>query len=82
MFWLIVLVVVGYLIIRSVIRAAYGTRSYGAPPPGPGYPPPGYAPGPGYFAGGGGGFWSGLPGGLGDRDADSKNGGGDSGGGW
>jgi uncharacterized membrane protein YgcG len=73
MFWWIVIIVVGFLIIRSIIRAASGPR-YGPPgvppgavPPG-GMPPAGYGYGQGYgggFGGGGGSFWSGLLGGLG-----------------
>ena len=73
MFWWILIIVVGFLIIRSIMRAASGPRSYGGPV-GPGGAPmggPGYGPGygggygPGYYGGGGGGFWSGLLGGLG-----------------
>jgi uncharacterized membrane protein YgcG len=66
----ILLIVVGWLILRSLFRAMSGPRSYGGPgvPPGaagPGYGGPGYGGyGPGYY-GGGGGFWSGLLGGLG-----------------
>ncbi|HEY1653984.1 MAG TPA: TPM domain-containing protein [Candidatus Tumulicola sp.] len=70
MFWWIVIIVVGFLILRSVMRAFSAPR-YGAPgmPPGPvppgGVPPAGgYGPGYGY-GGGGGSFWSGLLGGLG-----------------
>jgi uncharacterized membrane protein YgcG len=63
----ILIAVFGYMIVRSLLRNASGPRPLGgmAPPPGPGYPPPGYTPGPGYYGGGGGGFWSGLLGGLG-----------------
>ena len=74
MFGFIVLVVIGFLVLRSIFRRM-GPRYYGQ---GPGYPPgaggPGYPPGPGYggygygpgyYGGGGGGFWSGLLGGLG-----------------
>lgn len=71
MFWFIVLLVVGFLIVRSVLRAATMQRYYGGPPPA-GTPPGGYGPGgPGYPGygyggyGGGGSFWSGLLGGLG-----------------
>jgi uncharacterized membrane protein YgcG len=78
MFVWIILLVVGFLVIRSIFRAMAGPRYYGgygpgAPGPGsPGYGP-GYGPGPGYggygygpgYYGGGGGFWSGLLGGLG-----------------
>jgi uncharacterized membrane protein YgcG len=70
----ILLLVIGFLIVRSIFRSM-GPRYYGPgpgyPPGGPagGYPPPGpgyggYGYGPGYY-GGGGGFWSGLLGGLG-----------------
>ena len=67
MFLWIVFIVVGFLVIRSILRAAAGPRYYG---PGAGMPGggPGYGPGPGYggyYGGGGGGFWSGLLGGLG-----------------
>ena len=66
----ILLIVVGFLIVRSIFRSMNGPRYYGG---GPGVPPgpggPGYGRdggygGPGYY-GGGGGFWSGLLGGLG-----------------
>jgi uncharacterized protein len=70
MFMWIIIVVVGYLILRSIFRAMSGPRyygggpGYGGPGPGgPGYGGPGY--GPGYYGGGGGGFWSGMLGGLG-----------------
>jgi len=69
MFWWIVILVVGFLILRSVMRAM-STPRYGPPgaPPGA-MPPAGYGPGygPGYGGGfgGGGSFWSGLLGGLG-----------------
>jgi uncharacterized membrane protein YgcG len=72
MLWWIVIIVVGFLIVRSVMRSMSGPR-YGPPgvppgavPPG-GMPPVGYGQ-PGYgggFGGGGGSFWSGLLGGLG-----------------
>lgn len=75
MFWWIIIAIVGFLIIRSILRAAAAPRFYGgapgAPPgtqPGaPGAPgAPGYGPGYGYGGyGGGGSFWSGLLGGLG-----------------
>lgn len=64
--WLIILAVI-FFIIRGIFRALAGPRMYG---PGPGYGGPGYG-GPGYggpgygYGGGGGGFWSGLLGGLG-----------------
>ncbi len=63
MFWWIIIIVVGFLILRSVMRSMSAPR-YG--PPGM---PPGGAPGSmpygGYGGGGGGSFWSGLLGGLG-----------------
>lgn len=70
MFWWIVIAVVGFLLIRSVLRAASAPRNYGGAPPPAGAPPggygPGYGPGYGYGGfGGGGSFWSGLLGGLG-----------------
>jgi len=72
MFWWIIVAVVGFLILRSILRAFAAPRYYGgppgtAPPPGATYGP-GYGPGPGYGYGGfggGGSFWSGLLGGLG-----------------
>ena len=70
MFWWLILAVVGFLILRSILRAFAAPRYYrGAPgsPPAEAPPPgPGYGPGYGYggFAGGGS-FWSGLLGGLG-----------------
>jgi uncharacterized protein len=72
MFWLILLIVVGFLIVRSIFRAMAGPRYYGGPGVPPGAGGPGYGPGPygggyggpGYY-GGGGSFWSGLLGGLG-----------------
>jgi uncharacterized protein len=74
MFWWIIFAVVGFLILRSILRAFAAPRYYGTPgaPPGTaptaGVPPgaPGYGPGYGYGGyGGGGSFWSGLLGGLG-----------------
>ncbi len=70
MFWWIVIAVVGFLILRSVLRAFSMSRNYGGTPgtPPAGVPPggPGYGPGYGYGGyGGGGSFWSGLLGGLG-----------------
>jgi len=62
LFWLILILLAGFLIIRAVFRALLG---------GPRMMPPGYGgqPGPGYgggYGGGGGGsFFSGLLGGLG-----------------
>jgi len=70
MFWWIIIAVVGFLILRSILRAFAAPRYYGGPPgaapPGAAYGP-GYGPGYGYggFGGGGGSFWSGLLGGLG-----------------
>lgn len=71
-FTFILLIVVGFLILRSIFRAMSGPRYYGGtgvPPGGYGGPGPGYGgPYPGYgggYYGGGGGFWSGLLGGLG-----------------
>jgi uncharacterized membrane protein YgcG len=71
MFAFILLAIVGFLVLRSIFRAACGPRYYG----GSGMPGPGNGPGPGYggpypgygggYYGGGGGFWSGLLGGLG-----------------
>jgi uncharacterized membrane protein YgcG len=76
-FTIIIFAVLGYLILRSILRAMSGPRYYGGgpgygqgpgpgAPGGPGYGGPGYGGygGPGYY-GGGGGFWSGLLGGLG-----------------
>jgi uncharacterized membrane protein YgcG len=70
-FFLIILGIFGVLIILRVIGGLFGRRTgagYGAPMggmPRPGYGGgPGYAGGPGY-GGGGGGFFSGLLGGLG-----------------
>jgi uncharacterized protein len=66
MFWWIVIIVVGFLILRSIMRAASAPRYYGGPPGAPGAPgAPGYGPGYGGYGGGGGSFWSGLLGGLG-----------------
>ncbi len=73
MFWWLIIAVVGFLILRSILRAFSGPR-YSGVPGAPGTPPPGtpggpaYGPGPGYGYGGyggGGSFWSGLLGGLG-----------------
>jgi uncharacterized protein len=72
MFWWIIIAVIGFLILRSIMRAMSAPRYYGgapgAPPgqmpPGPGGYGPGYGPGYGGY-GGGGSFWSGLLGGLG-----------------
>lgn len=71
-FTIIIFIVIGYLILRSLLRARSGPRYYGggpgygpgSGPPGPGAPGYGGYGGPGYY-GGGGGFWSGLLGGLG-----------------
>jgi uncharacterized membrane protein YgcG len=69
MFWWIIIAIVGFLILRSILRAASAPRSYGggpAAPPGAPPGPGGYGPGYGYGGyGGGGSFWSGLLGGLG-----------------
>jgi uncharacterized membrane protein YgcG len=66
-FWLLIILLAGFFIIRAFFRALSGPR--GVPPGGPG---PGYGPGygggyggGGYGGGGGGGFFSGLLGGLG-----------------
>lgn len=72
------MLLVGYFIIRSIIRASCGPRYYGQiPPPAAGYGPGPdyYGPGPGYgygaggwgpgYHGGGGGIWPGVVGGLG-----------------
>ncbi len=83
-FWLIVILVAAFLVLRSVMRAMSTPRTpYGQPPGQPGGP--GY--GPGYGGGGGGGFFSGLLGGLGGAwlgnemfGGNRGGGGGDSGG--
>ncbi len=70
LFWLILILLAGFLIIRAIFRAIAGPRMM---PPGYGGGPGGYGGGPGYgggyggggFGGGGGGFFSGLLGGLG-----------------
>jgi hypothetical protein len=93
MFWWVIVAVAGFLILRSIVRAAAASRHFGgAASPGPaeyGY---------GGF-GGGGSFWSGLLGGLGGAwlgnandsgvrkrdsggDDDAGGGSGDGGGGW
>jgi uncharacterized membrane protein YgcG len=58
--WWVIILAVAFFIIRGIFRAMSGPRMMG----GPGYGGPGYG-GPGYGMGGGGGFWSGLLGGLG-----------------
>ena len=66
--WLfIILIVVGFLVLRSIFRAMSGPRYYGGPGamPGPGGPGYGAGYGAGGYYGGGGSFWSGLLGGLG-----------------
>jgi uncharacterized protein len=67
MFWWIIIIIVGFLVLRSILRATSGPRYYGGAPgagaPGA-MPPAGYGPGYGGY-GGGGSFWSGLLGGLG-----------------
>lgn len=70
MFWWIIIAIVGFLILRSILRVMSAPRYYGGAPGAPpgGVPPggPGYGPGYGYGGfGGGGSFWSGLLGGLG-----------------
>lgn len=68
MFWWIIIAIVGFLLLRSILRAASAPRYSGAPgAPGTGVAPgAGYGPGYGYGGyGGGGSFWSGLLGGLG-----------------
>ncbi|MGA2759878.1 MAG: hypothetical protein ABSF08_06140 [Candidatus Cybelea sp.] len=93
MFWWVIVVVAGFLILRTIVRAVAASRHFGgATRPGPaeyGY---------GGF-GGGGSFWSGLLGGLGGAwlgsandsgarkhdsasDGDAGGGSGDGGGGW
>jgi uncharacterized membrane protein YgcG len=68
-FWLLIILLAGFLIIRALFRAMSGPRMMppgyggGGPGPGPGYGGPGY--GGGYGGGGGGNFFSGLLGGLG-----------------
>ena len=59
--WIIV-VIVGFFILRSLFRPRYYGPPQGGPVPGPGGPG---MPMGGYGYGGGGGFWSGLLGGLG-----------------
>jgi uncharacterized membrane protein YgcG len=67
MFWWIIIIVGGFLILRSILRAASAPRYSGTGTPPPGAPPggPGYGGGGYGFGGGGGSFWSGLLGGLG-----------------
>jgi len=75
LFWLILTLLAGFLIIRSIFRALAGPRMMPPPGYGPGGPGmmggfggPGYGPGYGGgfgYGGGGGGFFSGLLGGLG-----------------
>lgn len=74
LFWLFVLLIVGFFVIRGIFRAMSGPRQappgYGGPLPGPGpMPGPGFGGyGPGYpqqGGGMGGGFLSGMLGGLG-----------------
>ena len=89
MFWLIVLVFVGFMIVRSISRAARGPR-YGPGQAGPMSPMGPMGGGYGY-GGGGGGFFSGLLGGLGgawlgnqmfDRDGGGGGAAGGAGGAW
>lgn len=72
--FLILIVIVGFLVLRAIFRAIFAPRVVGpygpGPMGGPGYGGPGYGPGYGGYGygpgfGGGGGFWSGLLGGLG-----------------
>ena len=70
MFWWIIIIVVGFLILRSIMRGMSAPRyGPGVPPGAPGgMPAGGYGPGYGGYGGyggGGGSFWSGLLGGLG-----------------
>src|SRR5690242_12113187 len=67
MFWWIIIAIVGFLILRSILRAMSAPRYGGGQVPPGGVPPAGYGPGYGYggWGGGGGSFWSGLLGGLG-----------------
>ena len=69
LFWIILILIAGFLIIRGIFRAIAGPRMM---PPGYGGPGPGMGMGGGYGyggggygGGGGGGFFSGLLGGLG-----------------
>jgi uncharacterized protein len=68
LFWLILILIAGFLIIRAIFRAMAGPRTlppgYGGQGPGYGGPGMGYGAGMGY-GGGGGSFFSGLLGGLG-----------------
>src|SRR5579872_5092455 len=73
--FLILIVIVGFLVLRAIFRAIFAPRvtgpygpNAGQPMGGPGYGAPGYGPGYGGYGGGfggGGSFWSGLLGGLG-----------------
>ena len=74
LFWLILILIAGFLIIRAIFRAmarprmgppGYGGPGYGGPPGAPGYGAPGMGMGMGGYGGGGGSFFSGLLGGLG-----------------
>lgn len=70
MFWWIIIAIVGFMLLRSIMRAMSGPRYYGGGVPGAGAPGPMPGPMPGYggyggYGGGGGSFWSGLLGGLG-----------------
>ncbi|MBV8727708.1 MAG: TPM domain-containing protein [Candidatus Eremiobacteraeota bacterium] len=65
-FWLVVILIAAFLVLRSLMRAMSAPRQYVGAPGAPGRPPaPTQGYGPGYYGGGGGGFWSGLLGGLG-----------------
>jgi uncharacterized membrane protein YgcG len=71
--FLILIVIVGFLVLRAIFRAIFAPRVTGPYGPGQMGAGPGYGPGPGYGGyggygpgfGGGGSFWSGLLGGLG-----------------
>ncbi|MBC5816470.1 MAG: TPM domain-containing protein [Candidatus Eremiobacteraeota bacterium] len=67
MFWLIVLLIVAFFVVRSILRAMSAPRPpVGGPPVAPGAPGGQQGYGPGYGGmGGGGSFFSGLLGGLG-----------------
>jgi uncharacterized membrane protein YgcG len=72
LFWLILILIAGFLVIRAIFRAMAGPRMMPPGYGGPGYGGPGYGGGPGfgggyggYGGGGGGSFFSGLLGGLG-----------------
>ncbi len=66
MFWWIIIAIVGFMVLRSILRAMSGPRYYGGAP-GAGAPGAMQGPMQGYGGGygGGSGFFSGLLGGLG-----------------